>query len=221
MIERGIILDVTNEQSKVHLILKLFLMINRIYYPQMIVIAVISNVLLTLLEVSIYYYIYIFGIMQMIFFSTAWHECIHISFARFLSYKPIFVSFIPYAFGARTHFDRSKKIENVDKAGILLSAPVILTCIGSIALLVTIKWLPSTIGIIFSCAFLLTNVLSLLPNSKCDGGRAYEIFKKMGIRAFSLCMMSILVYVLYVLGLKLVMPIKENETQEKGGKKNE
>jgi len=67
--------------------------------------------------------------------------------------------------------------------------------------------------------FLLINILSLLPNSKCDGGRAYEIFKKMGIRAFSLCMMSILVYVLYVLGLKLVMPIKENETQEKGGKK--
>lgn len=222
MIERGIILDVTNEQSKMHLILKLFLMINRIYYPQMIVITIVSNVLLTFLEVSAYYCIYIFGIMQMIFFSIAWHECIHISFARFLSYEAIFVSFIPYAFGARTHFDRSKRIENVDKAGILLSAPIILTCIGSVALLVTVKWIHSFIGIIYICAFLLINILSLLPNSKCDGGRSYEIFKKMGIRAFSLCMMSILVYVLYELGLELVMPIKkvESETQ-KGGKKDE
>ena len=216
MIERGIKLDVKNEQSNVYLIIKLFLMINRIYYPQMVVIAIISCFFLAFLKINIYYYIYIWGIMQMIYFSTAWHECIHISFARFLSYEPIFVSFIPYAFGARTHFDRSKRIENVDKTGILLSAPIILTSIGVVALLVTLKWLHSTIIIIFICAFLLVNVLSFLPNSKCDGGRAYEIFKKMGFKAFSLCMMSILVYVLYSLGLKFIMPInrKEIEKQE-------
>ncbi len=222
MVERGIILNIEKEQSNVHLIMKIFLMINRIYYPQMIVVTVFSSALLLFLDVSICYYAYIFLIMQMIFFSIAWHESIHISFARFLSYEPIFVSFLPYTFGARTHFERSRKIENLDKTGILLSAPVILTGIGLVALLLSIKWLNSPVSIIFIGAFLLINVLSLLPNKKCDGGRAYEIFKKMGFKAFSLCMMSILVYILYMFGFKLVMPIdKKIEVQEKGGKDNE
>ena len=50
-------------------------------------------------------------------------------------------------------------------------------------------------------------------------GRAYEIFKKMGFKAFSLCMMSILVYVLYLFGLKVVMPIDKKEKGEKGNEK--
>ena len=47
----------------------------------------------------------------------------------------------------------------------------------------------------------------------------YEIFKKMGFKAFSLCMMSILVYVLYLFGLKVVMPIDKKEKGEKGNEK--
>ena len=202
MIERAIILKIQKEQPNVQLFIKLILMINRIYYPQMIAITVFSSTLLLFLNVSIYYYVYIFLLMQTIFISIAWHECIHISFARFLSYEPIFVSFLPYTFGARTHFERSRKIENLDKAGILLAAPIILTIIGFISLWISIKWIHSFASIIFICAFLLINILSLLPNKKCDGGRAYEIFKKMGFKAFSLCMMSILVYVLYLFGLK-------------------
>lgn len=194
MIERAIILKIQKEQPNVQLFIKLILMINRIYYPQMIAITVFSSTLLLFLNVSIYYYVYIFLLMQTIFISIAWHECIHISFARFLSYEPIFVSFLPYTFGARTHFERSRKIENLDKAGILLAAPIILTIIGFISLWISIKWIHSFASIIFICAFLLINILSLLPNKKCDGGRAYEIFKKMGFKAFSLCMMSILVY---------------------------
>ena len=180
MIERAIILKIQKEQPNVQLFIKLILMINRIYYPQMIAITVFSSTLLLFLNVSIYYYVYIFLLMQTIFISIAWHECIHISFARFLSYEPIFVSFLPYTFGARTHFECSRKIENLDKAGILLAAPIILTIIGFISLWISIKWIHSFASIIFICAFLLINILSLLPNKKCDGGRAYEIFKKMG-----------------------------------------
>lgn len=191
MIERAIILKIQKEQPNVQLFIKLILMINRIYYPQMIAITVFSSTLLLFLNVSIYYYVYIFLLMQTIFISIAWHECIHISFARFLSYEPIFVSFLPYTFGARTHFERSRKIENLDKAGILLAAPIILTIIGFISLWISIKWIHSFASIIFICAFLLINILSLLPNKKCDGGRAYEIFKKMGFKAFSLCIGSI------------------------------
>lgn len=219
MIERAIILKIQKEQPNVQLFIKLILMINRIYYPQMIAITVFSSTLLLFLNVSIYYYVYIFLLMQTIFISIAWHECIHISFARFLSYEPIFVSFLPYTFGARTHFERSRKIENLDKAGILLAAPIILTIIGFISLWISIKWIHSFASIIFICAFLLINILSLLSNKKCDGGRAYEIFKKMGFKAFSLCMMSILVYVLYLFGLKVVMPIDKKEKGEKGNEK--
>ena len=221
MIERGIILNIENKKSNIYLIVKLFLMINRVYYPQMIIVMIFSSIFLRFLDESIYYSIYTFLIMQIIFFSTAWHECIHISFARFLSYEPVFVSFLPYSFGARTHFDRSKKIENLDKSGILLSAPIILTGIGFIALGVSIKLLHNPVAIIFVCAFLLINVLSLLPNKKCDGGRAYEIFERMGVKAFSLCMMSIWVYILYSFGLKLVTPIDKKEIKEKGERDNE
>lgn len=174
MIERAIILKIQKEQPNVQLFIKLILMINRIYYPQMIAITVFSSTLLLFLNVSIYYYVYIFLLMQTIFISIAWHECIHISFARFLSYEPIFVSFLPYTFGARTHFERSRKIENLDKAGILLAAPIILTIIGFISLWISIKWIHSFASIIFICAFLLINILSLLPNKKCDGGREYS-----------------------------------------------
>lgn len=166
MIERAIILKIQKEQPNVQLFIKLILMINRIYYPQMIAITVFSSTLLLFLNVSIYYYVYIFLLMQTIFISIAWHECIHISFARFLSYEPIFVSFLPYTFGARTHFERSRKIENLDKAGILLAAPIILTIIGFISLWISIKWIHSFASIIFICAFLLINILSLLPNKK-------------------------------------------------------
>lgn len=106
MIERAIILKIQKEQPNVQLFIKLILMINRIYYPQMIAITVFSSTLLLFLNVSIfiknhfiislnqlifkcplyknninsYYYVYIFLLMQTIFISIAWHECIHISF---------------------------------------------------------------------------------------------------------------------------------------------
>lgn len=64
MIERAIILKIQKEQPNVQLFIKLILMINRIYYPQMIAITVFSSTLLLFLNVSIYYYVYIFLLMQ-------------------------------------------------------------------------------------------------------------------------------------------------------------
>lgn len=49
-------------------------------------------------------------------------------------------------------------------------------------------------------------------------GHIYN-FLIMGFKAFSLCMMSILVYVLYLFGLKVVMPIDKKEKGEKGNEK--
>ena len=46
MIERAIILKIQKEQPNVQLFIKLILMINRIYYPQMIAITVFSSTLL-------------------------------------------------------------------------------------------------------------------------------------------------------------------------------
>ena len=69
MIERAIILKIQKEQPNVQLFIKLILMINRIYYPQMIAITVFSSTLLLFLNVSIYYYVYIFLLMQTIFIS--------------------------------------------------------------------------------------------------------------------------------------------------------
>lgn len=71
MIERAIILKIQKEQPNVQLFIKLILMINRIYYPQMIAITVFSSTLLLFLNVSIYYYVYIFLLMQTIFISIA------------------------------------------------------------------------------------------------------------------------------------------------------
>lgn len=48
MIERAIILKIQKEQPNVQLFIKLILMINRIYYPQMIAITVFSSTLLVL-----------------------------------------------------------------------------------------------------------------------------------------------------------------------------
>lgn len=48
MIERAIILKIQKEQPNVQLFIKLILMINRIYYPQMIAITVFSSTLLLL-----------------------------------------------------------------------------------------------------------------------------------------------------------------------------
>lgn len=53
MIERAIILKIQKEQPNVQLFIKLILMINRIYYPQMIAITVFSSTLLLFLNVSI------------------------------------------------------------------------------------------------------------------------------------------------------------------------
>lgn len=68
MIERAIILKIQKEQPNVQLFIKLILMINRIYYPQMIAITVFSSTLLLFLNVSIYinsrYYYSIFCIME-------------------------------------------------------------------------------------------------------------------------------------------------------------
>ena len=52
MIERAIILKIQKEQPNVQLFIKLILMINRIYYPQMIAITVFSSTLLLFLNVS-------------------------------------------------------------------------------------------------------------------------------------------------------------------------
>lgn len=71
MIERAIILKIQKEQPNVQLFIKLILMINRIYYPQMIAITVFSSTLLLFLNVSIYYYVYIFLLMQTIFISMS------------------------------------------------------------------------------------------------------------------------------------------------------
>lgn len=48
MIERAIILKIQKEQPNVQLFIKLILMINRIYYPQMIAITVFSSTLLVI-----------------------------------------------------------------------------------------------------------------------------------------------------------------------------
>ena len=50
MIERAIILKIQKEQPNVQLFIKLILMINRIYYPQMIAITVFSSTLLLFLN---------------------------------------------------------------------------------------------------------------------------------------------------------------------------
>lgn len=210
MVERAITIEIKQE-STLQLAFKIFLMLNRILYPFMILMLIISGLLFYTIHISLFYLLYIVLLVQTIFISISWHECIHISFAKFLSYEASFISFIPCSISTRTHFKRTRKIEDIDKTGILLSAPLILTVLGVIGIWIFNKWVHNMAVNIFIIAFLLVNVLSLLPFRKYDGGRAYQILKNLGLRAIKLCIMSIFIYCLYAIGFKHIIPPKNSQ----------
>lgn len=220
MIERAITLEIKQE-STLKLAFKIFLMLNRILYPFIILMLIISGLLFYTIHIDLFYLLYVLLLIQTIFISISWHECIHLSFAKLLSYEPIFISFMPCSIATRTHFKRNRKIEDIDKTGILLSAPLILTLIGLIGIWISSKWIHSMTVNIFIFAFLLVNILSLLPFNKCDGGRAYQILKKQGLGAIKLCLMSILVYCLYSIGFKHIIPLENSQKIEVTGEKGE
>ena len=224
MIERAVILSTGNDESILKVGFKIFIMLNRIFYPQFIVISLISILFFYAIHIKVSYFFYVLSFLEVIFFSIAWHECIHISFAKFLNYDISFISFVPCSIGVRTHFDRKRKIEEADKIGILLSAPIILILIGTIAIVISVKWVHSNTFMLFIIAFLLMNVLSMLPLKRCDGGRAYIIVRRLGFNTLKLCMMAITVYMVYIFGFKYIIPenfgTKDNK-MKKDGEPNE
>lgn len=218
MIQRGVTINIKKSDSMFYLLFKVFFMINRVYYPNIIVTSVFSIMFFSFCGNVFYSYLCLMIIIQTIFFSISFHEIIHISYARFLQYNPTFISFIPYNFGVRAHFDNTKKINNLDKICILLSAPLILTFIGLILLLISIIFVKSTIAILISYAFLLINVLSLIPSKKSDGGRSYKIIKVVGLKPFILCLCSFIVFIRYLFGTKSVKnKIHKNYIGDKNG----
>lgn len=209
MIKRAVVLEIEADSNGLYNFVKIFLMMNRVYFPILLASVVLSYMLFLRLNIKTYEVLNIILIMEILYTSISCHECIHISFAKLLGYKSDFVSFVPQNFGATTHFNRNIKIWDIDKAGILLSAPIILTLLGFLAMGISVIGSLGLKSIIFIIAFLSINILSLIPNSKCDGGRAYKIFKSTGKKSIYLCMSSILVYIIWSLGFKN-LPIVEN-----------
>jgi hypothetical protein len=119
--------------------------------------------------------------MQIFYFSIAFHEACHMSFAKIFKVNTESISYKPYTVaGIRTNFSRERIIASDDLFAIIFAGPFIPIFLGMVALIVclSLKTYIDASVFVFLGMFEYINLLSLLPLNGTDGRRVYAYIKK-------------------------------------------
>lgn len=203
IISRGCIWDVPETKIKFVVTMKILGILHRLHFPVQILLLSINFILLRKLEFVFILYSLLF--IEIFYFSIAIHEAIHISFAEFIDIRPKFMTFIPYSFGVRVHFNQDEKISAQDMACILFAGPGVSLFISSLLLIIYV-FNGSTILLLCILDFSILNIMSFIPCRGSDGFGVAKVIKENGLSFVYVMLSAILVYILYSIGFK---PLKK------------
>lgn len=160
-------------------------LIHRYHFPIILLEAIIASVIGLIIK-NFTFTLAMIMLMEVFYFSIAFHEACHMSFAKIFDVEVVSVSYKPYTIaGIRTNFSRDRKIAPDDLMAILFAGPALPICIVAF-LAIIIKIIFRIIGIdvmqigVFAVCvmFLYIDLLSLLPIKGTDGQRVYAYILK-------------------------------------------
>ena len=118
--------------------------------------------------------------MQIFYFSIAFHEACHMSFAKLFNVNTESISYKPYTVaGIRTNFSTERTIAADDLFAIIFAGPFIPIFLTMLVMIVCLSLkLSIDAGIfVFGGMFMYINIISLLPYKGTDGQRVYAYIK--------------------------------------------